>query len=284
MSIAIKPLVTTELTELPELTERQRRELEYHREYAESKKQMLAEAFNFDVVEEKKRRWWNQYWDMYTYLLEQDLKGKNLLIIGCGFGEDAINLAKAGANVSAYDLSPESIDIASAVAEKEGLEIDFRVMPAEKLTYADNQFDIIIARDILHHVEIDETMAEVKRVSKPDGMLFFNEVYSHSIFKKIRYSRFIDKWLYPKMVSFVYRTDEPYITEDEDRLTEVEVKQIAEQLGSIKKRSYFNVFVTRLLPDQYVLVSMIDQLILRILKPVAPLLGSRVIMAGVISK
>lgn len=86
------------------------------------------------------------------------------------------------------------------------------------------------------------------------------------------------------MVSFVYRTDEPYITEDEDRLTEVEVKQIAEQLGSIKKRSYFNVFVTRLLPDQYVLVSMIDQLILRILKPVAPLLGSRVIMAGVISK
>ena len=48
MSIAIKPLVTTELTELPELTERQRRELEYHREYAESKKQMLAEAFNVE--------------------------------------------------------------------------------------------------------------------------------------------------------------------------------------------------------------------------------------------
>lgn len=267
-----------------ELTDRQRRELEYHRGYAESKKQILSEKFDFDVVESSKRRWWNQYWAMFTYLLGKDLKDKKVLVIGCGFGEDAINLAKAGANVSAFDLSPESIDIASAVAEKEGLEIDFKVMPAEKLTYLDNQFDIVIARDILHHVEIDETISEVIRVSKPDGILFFNEVYSHSIFKKIRYSYIVDKIIYPRMVSFIYKTDDPYITEDEDRLTEIEVNQISERLGSIEKRTYFNVLVTRVLPEKFVLISMIDQLVLQLLKPIGSLLGSRVIMAGVISK
>jgi hypothetical protein len=127
-------------------------------------------------------------------------------------------------------------------------------------------------------------MNEIIRTSKPGGTLLFNEVYSHSVFKRIRYSRFIDKWLYPKMASFVYKVKDPYITEDEDRLTEVEVKQISGRLGQIESQCYFNAFVTRVIPEKFVWVSKLDRGLLSIWTPVSQLLGSRVLMSGVIEK
>lgn len=265
-----------------ELTDRQQRELDYHREYAEDNREMLNEPFNFDVVESGPRRWWNQYWAMFTYLLNKDLTGKNVLVIGCGFGEDALNLAKAGANVKAFDLSPESVEISRQRAAKEGLDIEFRQMVAEKLDYEDNYFEVIVARDILHHVEIPAAFNEIMRVSKPGGILCFNEIYSHSLLHRIRYSKFIDQWLYPKMISFVHGSDKPYITEDEERLTEKEVNLLLSKMGSIEEKQYFNAVITRLIPDRFPLLSKIDHKILGLLSPIAHTLGSRVLIGGVI--
>ena len=261
------------------LSERQQRELEYHREHADKNKHILNEPFNYDVIEESERRWWNQYWAMFTYLLDTDLSNKHVLVVGCGFGSDAINLAKAGAKVSAFDLSPESLEIAAALAEREGLEIDFQAMPAEKLNYPDDTFDIVVARDILHHVDIPDVVREIKRVAKQDGLLCFNEVYSHSIMHRIRYSRFIDKWLYPKMVSIIY-SDGVYITDDEERLTEKEVSLLLSEMKEVETRKYFNAVVTRLVPDRFKLISKVDQLLLKYLPFIAPLLGSRVLVGA----
>ena len=266
------------------LTERQQRELDYHRDFADSNKDRLDQPFSYDVVEEGPRRWWNQYWAMYTYLLSKDLEGKNVLVIGCGFGDDAINLAKAGANVKAFDLSPESLELAEKLAEKEGLEIDFQEMVAEKLNYEDNVFDIVIARDILHHVEIPVTVAEVLRVSKPGGALCFNEVYSHSLLIKIRYSKFIDQWFYPKLQSFIYGGKKPYITDDEERLTEVEVRELLKHVEVIETKQYFNAFVSRLVPDKFPIISKIDFLFLKLLSPIAYIFGSRVLVGGTLKK
>jgi len=61
------------------IKERQKRELEYHREHAELHKNILENPFSFDLVTNKNRRnrrWWNAHWEMYTYLLSKDLKGK----------------------------------------------------------------------------------------------------------------------------------------------------------------------------------------------------------------
>ena len=265
-----------------ELTERQQRELEYHRGFAESNKEMLRQPVKYDVVEEGPRRWWNQYWAMYTYLINKDLTGKNVLVIGSGFGGDAMNLAKAGAKVQAFDLSPESVELSRQRASKEGLNIEYREMVAEKLDYEDNHFDIIVARDILHHVEIPKAFAEVIRVAKPGGILCFNEIYSHSLLHRIRYSKFIDQWLYPKMISFVHGSDKPYITEDEERLTEKEVNLLISKMQSVEERKYFNAFVTRIVPDRFPILGKIDQILLRALSPLAHMLGSRVLVGGVI--
>ena len=102
-----------------DLTERQLREMEYHKEHADLNKEILERPFSFDVIFNKKRRQWNANWEMYTYLLSKKLKGKNVLVVGCGFGEDALKLSKAGANVKAFDLSPESLLIARKQDDRE---------------------------------------------------------------------------------------------------------------------------------------------------------------------
>lgn len=267
-----------------ELTVRQQRELDYHKTYADENREKLNEPFNFDVIEDSPRRWWNQYWAMYTYLLGKNLKGKNVLVVGCGFGEDALILAKAGANVKAFDLSPESIDIARINAANENLNIEFKQMVAEKLDYEDNTFDIVVARDILHHVEIPLAYSEILRVSRSGAFICINEVYSHSVTHKIRYSDFVDKWLYPKMAEFIYRGRNPYITEDEEKLTEKEVNVLTESMGEVEIKKYFNAIVTRIIPEKFVVLSQADRMFLKIISPIAHLFGSRVLIGGVISK
>ncbi len=150
-----------------ELTERQKNELEYHRKHAKDNEAILSKPFSWDVLDRPSRRWGNAYWQMYAYLSGLNLAGKRVLVVGCGFGDDALRLAKLGAEVHAFDLSPDSLSIARSLANREGLSIAFDQMPAETLKYASDFFDCIVARDIFHHVDVPRAMSEVCRVAKP---------------------------------------------------------------------------------------------------------------------
>jgi 2-polyprenyl-3-methyl-5-hydroxy-6-metoxy-1,4-benzoquinol methylase len=148
-----------------ELTDRQQRELDYHREHARLHKSILNAPFSWEVLQNPEKRWWNAYWTMYEYLMSCELRDKEVLVVGCGFGDDALRLAKLGARVRAFDLSPDCLEIAKALALREGLDVDFQQMPAESLLYSNDTFDYILARDILHHVDIPKAMREIVRVS-----------------------------------------------------------------------------------------------------------------------
>ena len=268
------------------LSERQRREVDYHKERAKLYETIQSEQFAFDVIEQNgaRRRWWNAYWEMYWTLIQIGVQGKNGLVVGCGFGEDALRLAKLGAEVDAFDLSAESLSIARTLAEREGLTIGFREMPAEQMDYEANEFDLIVARDILHHVDIPETMDEIIRVAKDGALFVFNEVYSHSITDKVRHSALIDRVLYPLMQNFIYNGERPYITADERKLTEIDIREISGKLSDIESIRYFNFLVTRLFPSKYPWVSRMDNRILSLFGGAARYLGGRVLATGRISK
>ena len=277
--------MSEQVTEFAEsLTDRQVRELEYHREHAKQKATLLTRPFSYDVMESERRRWWNGYWSMYSFLRQLPVEGKKVLVVGCGFGDDALRLAKLGADVYAFDLSPDSLEIARALAVREGLQIDFRQMPAERLAYESNFFDYVLACDILHHVEIPQAMAELVRVSKDQAMFVINELYSHSFTNKIRHSTFVEKTLYPAMQSFIYQHSQPYITEDERKLTEGDMEQVLQPFSQIVFKKYFYLFVTRIFPDKYKLLSQIDRTLMCLLHPLGPWLAGRIMLAGVIKK
>ena len=267
-----------------ELTERQQKELDYHRDHAHENSIILNKPFSWDVLENPSRRWWNAYWEMFTYLSKLNLKDKRVLVVGCGFGDDALRIAKLGADVYAFDLSPDSLSIAKALAEREGLNISFEEMAAESMTYKNEFFDFIVARDILHHVDIPCTMREIFRVSKPGALFLVNEIYSHSFTNRIRHAVFVEKTIYPKMQRFIYGPEKPYITEGERKLTELDIREISKSLAPANFKKYFSFIVTRIFPERYKTLSKIDRLLLIVFKPIAYLLAGRILFSGHIIK
>lgn len=266
------------------LTDRQQREFDYHREHAKEHRRILALPFSWDVLENPGQRWWNAYWEMYAYLVNCDLKGKSVLVVGCGFGDDALRLAKLGAEVSAFDLSPDSLQIAKDLALREGLQIAFDEMPAERMRYKDSSFDYIVARDILHHVDIPQTMGEIVRVAKPGAIFVVNEIYSHSVTDKVRHSSLVEKILYPRMRRLIYGPGKPYITEDERKLSEIDLKEITKPLQANLFEKHFNFLVTRIVPDRFEFFAKVDYLFLRLFRPLGWLLAGRMLFSARILK
>jgi ubiquinone/menaquinone biosynthesis C-methylase UbiE len=266
------------------LTERQKNEIAYHRKHARDNAAILTKPFSWDVLDRPSRRWWNAYWQMYAYLSSLDLRGKTVLVVGCGCGDDALRLAKLGANVYAFDLSPDSLAIAKSLADREGFKISFEEMPAEALKYGSDFFDFIIARDILHHVDIPRAMSEIQRVAKSGALFVVNEIYSHSITNRVRHSVLVEKFLYRRMQRFIYGAGKPYITQDERKLNELDIQAITKPLPTLEFKDYFNFLVTRIVPDRYDALAKVDRILLTALKPIGHLLAGRVLFAGRIFK
>jgi len=91
-------------------------------------------------------------------------KGKKVLEIGCGIGTDTINFARAGAEVTAVDLSVESLKLAQQRAEIFGLSdrIKFYEVDAEKLSeYIPAQkYDLVYSFGVIHHSPHPEKIIE----------------------------------------------------------------------------------------------------------------------------
>jgi SAM-dependent methyltransferase len=105
------------------------------------------------------------------------LEGKRVLDCGCGTGKLAVFLAKWGAMVTAFDISPKSIEICRQVAKKSQVEdrVKAEVGVFEDLDYPKASFDLIMGLSILHHVDIRGAMSQVHRLLKPKGLGLFWE-------------------------------------------------------------------------------------------------------------
>ena len=232
------------------LTERQLREIEFHRAFAEEHAEKFRGPIEADVVVQKSRRWWNAYWHTYTLLLDLDLKGKRVLVPGSGAGPDAYRLSLLGADVYAFDISPEMTALAKERLNALGARVNFAVYSLEKTAYPDHFFDVVFFADILHHVDIPAAMTEVERIAKPGALLVGMELYTHDALQKIRESRLVKDFLYERMRRFIYRTDKPYITADEHKINQLEFQQVTSRCSWIKV-TYFNFLLGRLFPSAW---------------------------------
>jgi SAM-dependent methyltransferase len=94
-------------------------------------------------------------------------QGKRVLEIGCGIGTAMINFARAGAQVTAIDLSDQSLDLAKQRAAVYGLQdqITFYQGNAEELTQflPIQPYDLIYSFGVIHHTPHPERVIEQLR-------------------------------------------------------------------------------------------------------------------------
>lgn len=94
--------------------------------------------------------------------------GKTVLEVGCGLGTDTINFARAGARVTAVDLSRRSLDLARERATVFGLQDRIRFVEADAERLSDvlppSAFDLVYSFGVIHHSpHPDLLLAELRR-------------------------------------------------------------------------------------------------------------------------
>jgi SAM-dependent methyltransferase len=104
-----------------------------------------------------------------------DLRGRHALDYGCGHGMAAVVLARAGAEVSAFDLSPGYVAETRARAHANGVRIECTAANGEELPFPANWFDVVWGNAILHHLDLARAGAELFRVMKPGAVAVFCE-------------------------------------------------------------------------------------------------------------
>lgn len=109
-----------------------------------------------------------------------DIKGKKILELGCGLGEGAVYFAMQGGDVTASDLSEGMLKMAGKVADDNHTSIKTVKCSADSLPFEDGCFDIVYAANLLHHVDIEQTLKEAQRVLKKGGIFASWDPLAHN--------------------------------------------------------------------------------------------------------
>ena len=96
--------------------------------------------------------------------IENFVKGRRVLDVGCGFGSLVEHLRLAKFEAVGIDLLPEFV--AAGRVRYPGA--DLRCVEPGRLPFADQSFDTLVMKDTIHHIfaegDIDQFLAEVRRV------------------------------------------------------------------------------------------------------------------------
>lgn len=122
-----------------------------------------------------------------------NLKGKDVLEIGCGGAQCGIAMAKLGAHVTGMDLSEEQLKFANNLARKNKVNIKFYQRDVKDLKpIKSNSQDIVFSAFALQYVDdLSYCFKEVMRVLKKNGLFVFS--IDHPFYKTIN----------PKTLKFV---------------------------------------------------------------------------------
>ena len=101
--------------------------------------------------------------------------GARVLDLGCGGGHVSFAAAPHVGEVIAYDLSPDMLAVVAQAARERGFRnLSTQQGVAEKLPFADAQFDYVFSRYSAHHWrDLDLGLREAERVLKPGGTAVF---------------------------------------------------------------------------------------------------------------
>lgn len=155
---------------------------------------MSTSTTNVDLNEIRKfediaHRWWDQESEFkplhdinplrLNYIDERsNLKGKNVVDVGCGGGILAESMARRGASVTGIDLGETPLSVARLHALDSGIQVTYRKISAETLAAEMPQaFDVVTCMEMLEHVPDPSSVIQAcATLVKPGGQVFFSTI------------------------------------------------------------------------------------------------------------
>lgn len=141
-----------------------------------SKIKILKSALGYDLAAsnyDKKEKYLNSFEQNKFLPLLGDLSGKKVLDAGAGTGRLSLAMSKAGAQVTALDVSTAMLKI----LKNKDKNIETIIGDVESLPFADNTFDIVTAAFLVVHLKDPSIFFdEAYRVLKDDGILVLSNI------------------------------------------------------------------------------------------------------------
>lgn len=135
---------------------------------------MIEKAWNWNNI--TSTHWNEPSEDIYYYLhLWSEKRSKKLLDLGAGIGRHSLLFAKNGFDVTAFDFSKEGLDKIENFADQLKLEIDLVNGNMNRLPFASQSFDFVVAYNSIYHTDYEgliRTIYEIRRVLKANGEAF----------------------------------------------------------------------------------------------------------------
>lgn len=125
------------------------------------------------------------YFAFYPYLFVhipfEDVKNKDVLEVGLGYGTVAQRLAEAGARYQGLDIAAGPVGMVNHRMAKAGLVGSAQQGSILSAPFPDSSFDYVVAIGCLHHTgDLKKAIAECHRVLRPGGKLVFMVYYAYS--------------------------------------------------------------------------------------------------------
>ncbi len=136
------------------------------------------------------RKFDDWYFAFYPYLFVhipfEEMKGKDVLEIGLGYGTVSQRIAESGGRYQGLDIAAGPVSMANLRMGHVGQGGSAQQGSILAAPFADESFDFVVAIGCLHHTgDLKKAIAECRRVLRPGGKLIFMVYYAYS------YRRFI---------------------------------------------------------------------------------------------
>ena len=149
------------------------------KEYWNDRAEGFADLRRKEFHSPKYQEWRQELIQHIEPVRHEDGRPLRVLDIGCGPGFFSIILSQEGCTCHGIDMSPEMVKVAQELALEEldsttddSHHPQFSIMDCEHMTFPDESFDIVVARNVMWNLpHPEEAYKEWLRVLKPGGML-----------------------------------------------------------------------------------------------------------------
>ena len=105
------------------------------------------------------------------------IKGLDILDIGCGGGILSEALSQKGANVTAIDLADGPLEVAKIRQKQSKLDIKYKKRSTAELVNEGHKYDVITCLEMLEHVPDPRSVVDAcANLAKPGGAVFFSTI------------------------------------------------------------------------------------------------------------